>query len=66
MGYLNSVISVIVKSNSYLPLHLYLVCICICIGLPVFDFLKIFAKYTLFDVQNPDADLRYLGEMINR
>ena len=56
MGYLNSVISVIVKSNSYLPLHLYLVCICICIGLSVFDCLKIFTKYTSFDVKNPDAD----------
>ena len=51
MGYLNSVISVIVKSNSFLPLHLYLVCICICIGLPVFDFLKILPNTLRFDVK---------------
>ena len=61
MGYLNPVIPVIFKPNWYLPLHLYLVCICISIGLPVFDFLEIFAKYTSCDVKNPDADLRYLG-----
>ena len=40
MGYLNSVISVIVKSNSYLPLHLYLVCICFALGCPCLIFFK--------------------------